>query len=105
MRVDREVRHLPDVVVLAERLEALLDRVLVRARERGVDQVAHVGVARVDGQAVAVLGDAPGLGVDIDQDALRRLHEQFLECGIRSRNDAAQMRKYQPDWSGRVPRF
>lgn len=52
-----------------------------------------------------VLGDAPGLGLEIDQEALARLHQQYLECGIRSRNDAAQMRKYQPDWSGRAPRF
>ncbi|MGB6242425.1 MAG: glucarate dehydratase family protein [Castellaniella sp.] len=52
-----------------------------------------------------VLGDAPGLGLEIDQDALERLHQQYLACGIRSRNDAAQMRKYQPDWTGKAPRF
>jgi len=68
------------------------------------EEVIRGGQLRFHDGAI-VLGDAPGLGVDIDQDALRRLHEQFLECGIRSRNDAAQMRKYQPDWSGRVPRF
>jgi len=51
------------------------------------------------------LGDAPGLGLEIDQAALARLHQQYLDCGIRSRNDAAQMRKYQPGWSGRAPRF
>lgn len=68
------------------------------------EEVIRGGQLRFHDGAI-VLGDAPGLGVDIDQDALQRLHEQFLECGIRSRNDAAQMRKYQPDWSGRVPRF
>ena len=52
-----------------------------------------------------VLGDAPGLGVHIDQAALARLHHQYQVCGIRSRNDAAQMRKYQPGWSGKAPRF
>ncbi|WP_322999551.1 glucarate dehydratase family protein [Castellaniella sp.] len=52
-----------------------------------------------------VLGDAPGLGLEIDQDALARLHRQYLDCDIRSRNDAAQMRKYQPDWTGKAPRF
>ena len=51
------------------------------------------------------IGHAPGLGLEIDQDALARLHEQFLSCGIRSRDDAAQMRKYQPDWTGKAPRF
>ncbi|WP_293221609.1 enolase C-terminal domain-like protein [Ottowia sp.] len=52
-----------------------------------------------------VLGHAPGLGVEIDQAALARLHRQYLACGIRSRDDAAQMRKYHPGWSGRAPRF
>lgn len=49
--------------------------------------------------------DKPGLGVDIDPDALERLHRQYVACTIRSRNDTAQMRKYQPDWTGAVPRF
>lgn len=50
-------------------------------------------------------GDAPGLGLEIDQDALARLHEQYLTCGIRSRDDAAQMRRYRPEWTGEMPRF
>ena len=73
MRVDRQVRHVPGVV--AERdarrrglglqgLEALLDRVLVRAGERGVDELARVRVARVHRQLVAVLGGAADL-VDV----------------------------------------
>lgn len=52
-----------------------------------------------------VLGNAPGLGLEIDQDALARLHQQYLACGIRSRNDTLQMRKYDPDWAGKIPRF
>ena len=56
--VDGQVRHRPRVVVVAQRVEALLDGVLVRTGERGVHQVAHVGVPRVHGQAVAVLGGA-----------------------------------------------
>ena len=72
-RVDGQVRHAPHLVVAraAGRLgvgveggEALLDGVLVRARERGVDEVAHVGVALVHRQAVAVLGGA-AQGVDV----------------------------------------
>jgi hypothetical protein len=42
-------------VAVAARGERLLDGVLVRARERGVDEVADVGVARVHRQLVAVL--------------------------------------------------
>ena len=60
LRVDGQVRHLPLLVVaVAERLEALLDGVLVAAGERRVDEVADVGVPRVHGQAVAVLGHPP----------------------------------------------
>lgn len=68
------------------------------------EEVIAGGHLRFTGGAI-VLGDAPGLGLEIDQDALARLHEQYLNCGIRSRDDAAQMRKYQPDWSGKAPRF
>ena len=39
------------------RLETLLDRVLMRAGERGVDQFADVGVALMHRQLVAVLDD------------------------------------------------
>src|SRR4051812_35620638 len=49
--------------------------------------------------------NAPGLGVKIDRDALERLHEQYLACGIRQRDDLAQMRKYDPAFTGRTPRF
>ena len=47
----------------------------------------------------------PGLGVEIDRDALDGLHEQYLKCGIRRRDDAAQMRLVRPDWTGERPRF
>jgi len=48
---------------------------------------------------------APGLGVELDQDKLVELHRQYLDCGIRNRNDLAQMRKYQPGFTGVSPRF
>lgn len=51
------------------------------------------------------LPDKPGLGVELDRSALARLHAQYLECGIRTRNDLAQMRKIDPTFSGRAPRF
>ena len=37
-----------------------------------------------------------GLGVTLDRDALARLHDNHLRCGIRHRDDLAQMRKYDP---------
>ena len=48
----------------------LLDRVLVRPRERGVDELARVGVAGVDGELVAVLRHAPQV-VDVGEVELR----------------------------------
>lgn len=48
---------------------------------------------------------APGLGVELDQDQLAKLHEQYLSIDIRSRDDARQMRKYDPAWTIRKPRF
>lgn len=49
--------------------------------------------------------DAPGLGVDLDRLRLKALHEQFLAIDIRSRDDARQMRKYDPQWRVNQPRF
>ncbi|MGC1172345.1 glucarate dehydratase family protein [Polaromonas sp.] len=47
----------------------------------------------------------PGLGVEIDQGQLKMLHQQYLDCGVRNRNDLAQMRKYDPGFSGISPRY
>lgn len=46
-----------------------------------------------------------GLGVTLDREALARLHDNYLHCGIRNRDDLGQMRKYDPGFTGRQPRF
>ncbi len=56
-------------------------------------------------QGCVHLTDRPGLGVDLDQDRLAALHEAFLSCRIRSRNDVVQMRRYRPEWTAVKPRF
>ncbi|WP_310638278.1 glucarate dehydratase family protein [Delftia acidovorans] len=48
---------------------------------------------------------APGLGVRLDREALARLHDNYLHCGIRNRDDLGQMRKYDPAFTGHQPRF
>jgi glucarate dehydratase len=48
---------------------------------------------------------APGLGVTLDREALARLHDHYLHCGIRNRNDRAQMQKYDRTFTGKQPRF
>ncbi|NKF24274.1 glucarate dehydratase family protein [Solimonas marina] len=49
--------------------------------------------------------EAPGLGVELDHEQLGKLHEQFLSCGIRARNDVRQMQRYRPDWETVKPRY
>lgn len=49
--------------------------------------------------------DRPGLGVSLDPDALARLHENYLRCGIRDRDDTAYMRRFDPSYRKRRPRW
>ncbi|WP_420114740.1 glucarate dehydratase family protein [Pseudactinotalea sp.] len=50
--------------------------------------------------AVAV-PDAPGLGITLDPDALARLHQNYLACGIRQRDDTGYMRSIEPGFAPR----
>lgn len=47
----------------------------------------------------------PGLGVEIDEDALAALHEQYLRCGIRDRDDTGYMRSIDPGFNASGPRW
>ncbi|NJQ01666.1 glucarate dehydratase family protein [Streptomyces zingiberis] len=38
--------------------------------------------------------DGPGLGVELDPDALARAHETYLRCGLTQRDDTGYMRRY-----------
>jgi glucarate dehydratase len=49
--------------------------------------------------------DAPGLGVDLDRDALGALHEQYLRCGIRTRDDTGYMHRCDPTYHRKQPRW
>jgi glucarate dehydratase len=44
----------------------------------------------------------PGLGVELDRDALGLLHERYLRAGLTVRDDAAEMRKTDPSWRPHV---
>ncbi len=70
-----------------------------------VDEVIEGGKLAIQGR-IGRPARGAGLGVRLDRDALARLHRNYhLDCGIRVRNDAAEMRKYRPDWSNKLPRF
>ena len=51
------------------------------------------------------VSDEPGLGLDVDRQALQKLHAQYLACGLRARDDAAEMRKIDPNWTFKATRY
>lgn len=65
------------------------------------EDVVRPGALRFEGGAVPV-PDGPGLGVELDTDALGALHEQYLSCGIRSRDDTGYIRRFQPDFERKL---
>jgi glucarate dehydratase len=69
-----------------------------------IQDVVPSGSLTFEGGSLRV-PDGYGLGVELDRDALARLHEQYLTCGVRRRDDATHMRLAQPDWSEHRPRF
>lgn len=75
-----------------------------RGFDNGTQDVLPPGTLTFEGGALQ-LPQGPGLGVEIDRDALARLHEQYVKCGIRRRDDVSHMRLVHPDWTGKRPRF
>lgn len=49
--------------------------------------------------------DRPGLGVEIDEARLRRLHEAYESTTIRKRDDTSYIRRFRPDFDDRLPRW
>jgi len=45
-----------------------------------------------------VLPEGPGLGVELDREALAKAHQNFLACGLKERNDEIEMQKKVPGW-------
>ncbi|WP_328295484.1 glucarate dehydratase family protein [Kineococcus sp. NBC_00420] len=72
--------------------------------KRPEDDVVLPGVLTFAGGAVKV-PTTPGLGVELDRDALARLHEQYLACGIRNRDDTTYMRTVDPGFSPNTARW
>ncbi len=68
------------------------------------DEVVQGGRMRFEDGSLRVTR-TPGLGVTLDYEALARLHDNYLNTSIRQRDDLAQMRKYDPAFTGAQPRF
>jgi glucarate dehydratase len=67
------------------------------------DVIQRGALAIVDG-AIRV-PDGPGLGVELDGDALQRLHEQYERCGIRTRDDEGYRRSVEPGFTANRARW
>ncbi|WP_101947899.1 glucarate dehydratase family protein [Mycobacterium sp. 3519A] len=67
------------------------------------DVVRPGALSFVDGSVRVPTG--PGLGVEIDDDALAALHEQYVVCGIRDRDDTGYMRSVDPQFEAVSPRW
>ena len=59
------------------------------------------GVLEFERGSVAV-PTTPGLGVELDRDALATLHEQYLTCGVSRREDTVYMRSIDPTFEPRT---
>ncbi|MPY52167.1 glucarate dehydratase family protein [Streptomyces acidicola] len=72
--------------------------------KRPDEDVIAPGVLRFTEGRVEV-PTAPGLGVELDRVALARLHQQYLDCGVRDRDDTGYMRRFEPTFECTTPRW
>jgi glucarate dehydratase len=69
------------------------------------DEIVEGGRVPIKDGAVHIL-DRPGLGVDLDRDALARGRERYAAIPYRRRDDGEEMRKHvDPGWQRVVPRW
>ncbi|RSN12950.1 glucarate dehydratase [Nonomuraea sp. WAC 01424] len=69
----------------------------------GQDVVLPGSLRFTDGAVPVPAG--PGLGVELDRDALAIMNEQYETCGVRARDDTTYMRRFEPAFSTRRPRW
>lgn len=68
------------------------------------EDVIMGGKLQIKDGAVSV-PDKPGLGVELDRAALAKLHQQYLNCGLRKRDDEIEMKKIEPSWEFKPVRW
>jgi glucarate dehydratase len=61
------------------------------------DEIITQGRFRFEDGAVQVPSE-PGLGVELDREALEKLHQNYLACGLKKRDDEIEMQKVIPGW-------
>jgi glucarate dehydratase len=72
-------------------------------KHRDKDVVVDGALVWKDGGVV--VPTRPGLGVELDRGRLALLHKQYLDCGLKKRDDTAYIRQFQSDFSAAVPRW
>ncbi|HEX4723485.1 MAG TPA: enolase C-terminal domain-like protein [Pseudonocardiaceae bacterium] len=68
------------------------------------EDVIAPGVLEFHDGAVKV-PTGPGLGIELDPDALAKAHENYQRSGLRARNDAGYMRRFEPDFQPNTARW
>ncbi len=68
------------------------------------EEIVKPGALEIIDGSVAV-PTTPGLGVEIDEHALATLHEQYVRCGIRDRDDTGYMKTIDPGYEAVSPRW
>ncbi|KAA9350012.1 enolase C-terminal domain-like protein [Larkinella humicola] len=68
------------------------------------DEIITAGRFTFEEGAVLVPQE-PGLGVELDREALVRLHQNYLDCGLKKRDDEPEMQKKQPGWKFQAVRW
>ncbi|UXN32924.1 enolase C-terminal domain-like protein [Glutamicibacter sp. M10] len=68
------------------------------------DDVIVAGTLTIqDGKVQVPTG--PGLGVELDTQALERMHQQYLDCGLKQRDDTSYMQSIDPTYELKSPRW
>ena len=49
--------------------------------------------------------EGPGLGVELDHEAVAELHALYQRAMVIDRDDTEEIRKYRPDFERKVPRW
>jgi glucarate dehydratase len=62
----------------------------------GADIIEGANLPIIGGHMQVPAG--PGLGVTLDRDKLAKAHETYNKCGMRRRDDANTMRRFDPGW-------
>lgn len=72
-------------------------------KRRDEDVVVDGALRWKDG--AVIVPTAPGLGVELDRGRLAKLHQQYIDCGLRKRDDTTYMHKFHPEFSAKIPKW